>query len=263
MATVRVRITILTVRITLSICPFNRMAHTANRCDGSCLPWNDEWLQGFLYPHAMICFPNFDLVYGNCSLDRTMYENCAIQHPRVSYRTRIELEEQIGRGLLYKPEKTTICKNRKRSLVEEIPRKKQFQCRTSIKKLGNAKGESSSVNNIPESGGKVYKAGAIEPIICDYAHGTRCDGKCLIWKDKFLDKQLFPMKKKICFPSFDELYIATSNGLITNQFIINDDSAEDTKAKLGLKIVLNLKEKPVKQLRDGSNKKLSRVLTQR
>jgi hypothetical protein len=115
------------------------------RCDGSCLTWNDEWLQGFLYPHVMICFPNFDLVYGNCSLDRTMHENCAIQHPHDSYRTRIELEEQINRGLLYKPEKTTICKNRKRSLVEEIPRKKQFQCRTSIKKFGNgnAKEESS------------------------------------------------------------------------------------------------------------------------
>jgi hypothetical protein len=59
------------------------------RCNGSCLPWNDEWLQGDLYPHAMICFPNFDLVYGNCSLDRTMCENCAIQHPRDSYRRRI------------------------------------------------------------------------------------------------------------------------------------------------------------------------------
>jgi hypothetical protein len=31
MATVRVRIAILRVRITLSVCPFNRMAHTANR----------------------------------------------------------------------------------------------------------------------------------------------------------------------------------------------------------------------------------------
>jgi hypothetical protein len=30
MATVWVRIVILTVRITLSVCPFNRMAHTAN-----------------------------------------------------------------------------------------------------------------------------------------------------------------------------------------------------------------------------------------
>jgi hypothetical protein len=30
MATVRVRIAILTVRIILSVCPFNRMAHTAN-----------------------------------------------------------------------------------------------------------------------------------------------------------------------------------------------------------------------------------------
>jgi hypothetical protein len=30
MATVRVWIAILTVRITLSVCPFNRMAHTAN-----------------------------------------------------------------------------------------------------------------------------------------------------------------------------------------------------------------------------------------
>jgi hypothetical protein len=30
MATVLVRIVILTVRITLSVCPFNRIAHTAN-----------------------------------------------------------------------------------------------------------------------------------------------------------------------------------------------------------------------------------------
>jgi hypothetical protein len=61
-----------------------------------------------------------------------MYENCAIEHPRESYRTRIELEEQIGRGLQCKPEKTTIRKNRKSSLVKETPRKKQFQCRTSV-----------------------------------------------------------------------------------------------------------------------------------
>jgi hypothetical protein len=33
-----------------------------SRCDGSCLAWNDRWLQGYLYPHAMICFPSFDLV---------------------------------------------------------------------------------------------------------------------------------------------------------------------------------------------------------
>jgi hypothetical protein len=145
------------------------------RFNGSCLPWNDEWLQGDLYPHAMICFPNFDLVYGDCSLHRTMYENCAIQHPPDSYRARIELEEQIDRRLLYKPEKTTIRKKRKSSLVEEIPRKKQFQCHTLIKKLGNAKEESSLVNKIPESRGKDYKPGAAEPIICDYAHGTRCD----------------------------------------------------------------------------------------
>jgi hypothetical protein len=43
---------------------------------------------------------------------------------------------------------------------------------------------------------------------------------------------------------------------------MNNGLAENTKAKLGLKIVLNLEEKPVKQLRDGSNKKLS-VLEQR
>jgi hypothetical protein len=230
------------------------------RCDGSCLAWNNEWIQGDLCPHAMICSPSFDLDYGNCSLDRTMYANWAIQHPRDSYATRIELEEQIYRGLLYKPAKTTICKNRKRSLIEEVPWKKQFECCTSIKNLGNAKEESSLVNKIPESQGNVYKPGAVEPIICDYAHNTRCDGKCLIWKDKFLDKQTFPMKKKICFPSFDEVFgncsIERTN--YKNQFIINKSLfAKSTKANLGLKIVLNLKEKPVKELPDGSNKKPS------
>jgi hypothetical protein len=234
------------------------------RCHGSCLAWNDEWRQGYLYPYAMICFPSFELVYGSCSLDRTMYENCAIQHPRESYRTRIELEEQIDRELLYKPEKTTICKNRKRSLVEEIPQKKQFQCGKSIKNLGNAKQESLSVNKIPESGGKIYKPGAVEPIICNDDHGTRFDGKCLIWKDRFLDKKLFPMEKKICFPSSDEVYgncnIERTN--YENQCIINESSAKTVKGNIGLRIILNFKDKPVKQLPDGSNKKLS-VLKQR
>jgi hypothetical protein len=162
-----------------------------------------------------------------------MSENCAIQHPRDSYRTRIELDEQLDCALLYKPKKTTIRKNRKRSLVKEIPRKKQFQCHTSMKNLGNAKQESSSVNKIHESRGKVYKAGAVEPIICNYAHDTWCDGKCLIWKDKFLGKQLFPMEKKICFPSFDKAYescnIERTN--YKNQCIINKSSARKRKSK--------------------------------
>jgi hypothetical protein len=85
-----------------------------------------------------------------------------------------------------------------------------------IKNLGNAKEESSSVNKIPASRGNVYKPGAVEPIICNYAHDTRCDGKYLIWKDKFLDKQMFPMGKRICFQvSTRFLEIAASNGLIT------------------------------------------------
>jgi hypothetical protein len=120
------------------------------------------------------------------------------------------------------------------------------------------------VNKIPESRGKVYKAGAVEPIICDYAHDKRCDGKCLIWKDKFLDKQLFPMEKKIWFPSFDEVYgnCNIERNKYENQCIINEDSAREVKANIGHKIILNLKEKPVKQLRDGRNKKL-RLLEQR
>jgi hypothetical protein len=67
------------------------------------------------------------------------------------------------------------------------------------------------------------------------------------------------MGEKICFPSFDQVYgncnIERTNH--KNQFIINKSFAKSTKANFGLKIVLNLKEKPVKQLPDGSNKKLS------
>jgi hypothetical protein len=72
------------------------------------------------------------------------------------------------------------------------------------------------------------------------------------------------MKKKICFPSFDGVYgnCNIERTDYENRFIINNGLAENTKAKLGIKIVLNLEEKPVKQLRDGSNKKLS-VLEQR
>jgi hypothetical protein len=68
------------------------------------------------------------------------------------------------------------------------------------------------------------------------------------------------MGKKICFPSFDKVYencnMERTN--YKNQFIINKSLfAKSTKANLGLKIVLNLKEKPVKELPDGSNKKPS------
>jgi hypothetical protein len=232
------------------------------RCDGSCLAWNDELLQGDLYRHAMMCFPSFDLVYGNCSLDRTMFESCALLHRRDSYRTRIELEEHICSGLLNKPEKTNIPKDRKRSLVEEMPRKKQFQRRTSIMKLDNAKEESSSINKIPESRGNRYKPGAVEPIIYDYAHDARCDGKCLIWNDKRLYEQTLSIEKKICFPSFDEVFgnCNIERTHYENQLIINKSYAKSIN--FGLKFGPNLKVKPVKQLPDGSNKKLS-LLEQR
>jgi hypothetical protein len=72
------------------------------------------------------------------------------------------------------------------------------------------------------------------------------------------------MEKKICFPSFDEVYgncnIEQTN--YENQCIINESSARKVKANISLKIILKLKDKPVKQLPDGSNKKLS-VLKQR
>jgi hypothetical protein len=45
------------------------------RCDRTCLAWNNELLQSKLYPYAKLCFPSFDPVYGNCSIQRTMYEN--------------------------------------------------------------------------------------------------------------------------------------------------------------------------------------------
>jgi hypothetical protein len=72
------------------------------------------------------------------------------------------------------------------------------------------------------------------------------------------------MEKKICFPSIDEVLenCSIERTHYENQFIINQSSARKAKANLGLKIVLNLKEKPVKELPDGSNKKLS-VLEQR
>jgi hypothetical protein len=140
----------------------------------------------------------------------------------------------MDRGLLYKPEKTTIRKKRKRLLVEEIPRKKQFQCHTSIKKLGNTKEESSLVNKIPESRGKVYKGGAVEPIFCDYAHDTRCDGKCLIWKDKVLDKQLSPMKKKICFQVLTRfMEIATSDRQLRKSIHHKRWLGKEYKSKVG------------------------------
>jgi hypothetical protein len=67
------------------------------------------------------------------------------------------------------------------------------------------------------------------------------------------------MEKKICFPSFDEVYgycnIKRTN--YENQCIINESSARTVKANIGLRIILNLKDKPVQQLPDGSNKKLS------
>jgi hypothetical protein len=53
MAIVWVRIVILTVRITLSVCPFNRMAHTAN--SGYSIAWFDAVLQFLDANKPIIC----------------------------------------------------------------------------------------------------------------------------------------------------------------------------------------------------------------
>jgi hypothetical protein len=67
------------------------------RCNITCLARNNELLQSKYYLFAKICFPTFDSVYGNCSLDHTMYEHSTVSNCRDSYNTRRELEEQVYR----------------------------------------------------------------------------------------------------------------------------------------------------------------------
>ncbi len=50
-------------------------------CDGTCLRWTDDLLEAELFPLTKICFPSFDDAYGNCSLQRTHYENRHILNP--------------------------------------------------------------------------------------------------------------------------------------------------------------------------------------
>jgi hypothetical protein len=117
------------------------------RCDGTCL---NELLEKQLYPHKKICFPSFDSVYGNCSIERTMYENATVQNRRQAYNTRRDVEEQIYAGKVYKPMQSKVCPSKKRSMVDEIPRKTQFQRLTTTKSKTDDKKES-LVNKIPES----------------------------------------------------------------------------------------------------------------
>jgi hypothetical protein len=50
----------------------------------------------------------------------------------------------------------------------------------------------SSANDLPEFHGKKYNPGAPEDsnIVCDYAHDIRCDGTCLTWNNKLLQRKL-------------------------------------------------------------------------
>jgi hypothetical protein len=187
-----------------------------------------------------------------------MYENSTLLNRRDTYNTRIEVEEQIYRGELHKPKKSNVRNDKKRTLVDEIPPKKQFQRPITTNNLSDNK-KGSLVNKTPEYNGKRYKPGAGEEIVCDYAHNTRCNGTCLSWKDQFLKGQLFSIEKKIRFPSFDDDFgnfnVNWTN--FENLFKINLSMALSKKASVGPKIALLFNDKPEKLLPDGSNRKLS------
>jgi hypothetical protein len=230
------------------------------RCDGTCLTWTNELLGRELYPHQKICFPTFDWVYGNCSIERTMYENSTVNNRRQAYNTRKDVEDQIYAAKIHKPRPSKDCPSKKRSIVDEIPRKTQFQRLTTTKSKTDDKKES-LVNKVPEYRGKRYNpaATAVGDIVCDYAHDTRCDGTCLLWTDDLLGPQMFPEDKKICFPSFDEDFGNCSAERTNFEicFKVSPDAALEARTKAELRVLTNLRVKPEKLLKDGSNKKLS------
>jgi hypothetical protein len=75
------------------------------RCDGQCLLWNKQLLQGGIYPGDLkICFPTFDDTYGNCNLDRTDFENRTIVSPDAAFQRKGALAFRMLTTKVKKPE---------------------------------------------------------------------------------------------------------------------------------------------------------------
>ena len=77
-------------------------------CDGTCSPWSDDLLGQQIFPEERICFPSFDDVFGNCSIERTRYENRNVLLPDQAWKERGAKELKIRLEVLDKKEKKSI-----------------------------------------------------------------------------------------------------------------------------------------------------------
>jgi hypothetical protein len=144
---------------------------------------------------------------------------------------------------------------KKRSLDNEIPRKKKFLRTDTNKNLsGHQKG--ARVNEIAEI---MQEKQVDDAVIRDAPHDVKCDGKCVLWNDKLIRRGFYPGGLKICFPSFDDTYgnCNLDRTEFENTKLVSPCGARNKKAADGLKMLcLNVKM-PLQMLPDGSN----RILT--
>ncbi len=86
-------------------------------CDGTCVPWDNNFLIPQMYPEEKICFPSFDEVYGNCNLKRTGFENMFRINPDRARRWQAKRGMEMSLELIDKP--TTQLLNVRMSELEE------------------------------------------------------------------------------------------------------------------------------------------------
>jgi hypothetical protein len=96
--------------------------------------------------------------------------------------------------------------DKKRSLDDEIPKKKKFQRLDVNNNLGNEK-IGRWVNEMPEGRGEWVRPGVLATITFHYPDDVVCDRTCSLWNDQLcVPEGYYPEDMKICFPTFDNTY---------------------------------------------------------
>ena len=147
----------------------------------------------------------------------------------------------------------------KRSLEDEIPKKKKFQ-RVDVNNNHGDEKNGPWVDEKPESRGQKVGPSVFAAVTCDYPHDVGCDLTCTLWNNQLREKLgHYPEDMKICFTTFDDTYgnCNLHRTKFENASLSNPDLARSKKARDGLKMTLLNIQKPEQMLPDGSNKKLT------
>jgi hypothetical protein len=114
-------------------------------CNGTCLPWDNNFLILQMYPEEKTCFPSFYELYGNCNLEHTRFENIFFMHPNKACELQSTRGLKMSMKLVDQPTKQLL--NVRRSHLEECSLTllvKQWYDQTSL-----SCNEAAFVSNVP------------------------------------------------------------------------------------------------------------------